>query len=118
MISQLKEGEMGKNYAKQSNLLFENKRLTRNAETGAEHDTEAISSDAQDRQDDDLRSILQDVKISLKVIDNKLNKLTGQLDQVRKRVDTHVTRKWKTECLMHMIIKQNRRNTYYTWRRF
>lgn len=82
---------MGKADAKQSKLTFEGCRTGRCRDPPHEAGEQATQTDAPEVQDEDIRSLLLEVKSSLKTIDSKIDHLASHLDQVKQRVDSHDT---------------------------
>ncbi|KAJ1098673.1 hypothetical protein NDU88_003780 [Pleurodeles waltl] len=82
---------MGKHDAKQPKLHFEQKRSTRlgELEQGPQA-AEGRDLTAED-QDEDLRTLMLQMRSSLRNIDTKLDNLTSQLDSVKAQVSTHET---------------------------
>ncbi|KAJ1108173.1 hypothetical protein NDU88_005555 [Pleurodeles waltl] len=83
---------MGKHDAKQPKLHFEQKRSTRlgELEQGSQA-AEGRDLTAED-QGEDLRTLMLEMRSSLRNIDTKLDNLTSQLDSVKAQVSTHETR--------------------------
>ncbi|KAJ1108648.1 hypothetical protein NDU88_006024 [Pleurodeles waltl] len=83
---------MGKHDAKQPKLNFDHKRSTRQGEL-EQGPQEAEERDlAADDQGEDLRTLMLEMRSSLRNIDTKLDNLASQLDSVKTQVATHETR--------------------------
>ncbi|KAJ1103825.1 hypothetical protein NDU88_001246 [Pleurodeles waltl] len=83
---------MGKHDAKQPKLHFEQKRSTRLGELElGPPAAEGRDLTAED-QGEDLRTLMLEMRSSLRNIDTKLDNLTSQLDSVKAQVSTHETR--------------------------
>ncbi|KAJ1126494.1 hypothetical protein NDU88_004901 [Pleurodeles waltl] len=83
---------MGKHDAKQPKLNFDHKRSTRQGELEQGPQAAERRDLAADDQGEDLRTLMLEMRSSLRNIDTKLDNLTSQLDSVKTQVATHETR--------------------------
>ncbi|KAJ1164726.1 hypothetical protein NDU88_005160 [Pleurodeles waltl] len=104
---------MGKHDAKQPKLHFEQKRSTRlgELEQGPQA-AEGRDLTAED-QGEDLRTLMLEMRSSLRNIDTKLDNLTSQLDSVKAQVSTHETRFYRTPISLK---RMGLRETDECWR--
>ncbi|KAJ1154264.1 hypothetical protein NDU88_007018 [Pleurodeles waltl] len=84
---------MGKHDAKQPKLNFDHKRSTRQGELEQGPQAAEGRDLAADDQGEDLRTLMLEMRSSLRNIDTKLDNLTSQLDSVKTQVAIHETRK-------------------------
>ncbi|KAJ1142989.1 hypothetical protein NDU88_009301 [Pleurodeles waltl] len=83
---------MGKHDAKQPKLNFDHKRSTRQGELVQRPQATEERDLAADDQGEDLRTLMLEMRSSLRNIDTKLDNLASQLDSVKTQVATHETR--------------------------
>ncbi|KAJ1198168.1 hypothetical protein NDU88_002012 [Pleurodeles waltl] len=83
---------MGKHDAKQPKLNFDHKRSTRQVELEQGPQAAEGRDLAADDHGEDLRTLMLEMRSSLRNIDTKLDNLTSQLDSVKTQVATHETR--------------------------
>ncbi|KAJ1169889.1 hypothetical protein NDU88_001777 [Pleurodeles waltl] len=83
---------MGKHDAKQPKLNFDHKRSTRQGELEQGPQAAEGRDLAADDQGEDLRTLMLEMRSSLRNIDTKLDNLASQLDSVKTQVATHETR--------------------------
>ncbi|KAJ1107217.1 hypothetical protein NDU88_004610 [Pleurodeles waltl] len=83
---------MGKHDAKQPKLNFDHKRCTHQGELEQGPQEEERRDLAADDKDEDLRTLMLEMRSSLRNIDTKLDNLTNQLDSVKTQVATHEMR--------------------------
>ncbi|KAJ1203237.1 hypothetical protein NDU88_007029 [Pleurodeles waltl] len=83
---------MGKHDAKQPKLNFDHKRSTRQGELEQGPQAAEGCDLAADDQGEDLRTLMLEMRSSLRNIDTKLDNLASQLDSVKTQMATHETR--------------------------
>ncbi|KAJ1166629.1 hypothetical protein NDU88_007028 [Pleurodeles waltl] len=83
---------MGKHDAKQPKLNFDHKRSTRQGELEQGPQAAERLDLGADDQGEDLRTLMLEMRSSLRNIDTKLDNLTSQLDSVKTQMATHETR--------------------------
>ncbi|KAJ1165848.1 hypothetical protein NDU88_006265 [Pleurodeles waltl] len=82
---------MGKHDAKQPKLNFDHKRSARQGELVQGPQATEERDLAADDQGEDLRTLMLEMRSSLRNIDTKLDNLANQLDSVKTQVATHET---------------------------
>lgn len=83
---------MGKPDPKQGKIPLESKRQTRTMEYGTLQGAASSQDNVLEDPEEDMRSILLDVRTSLKTIDSKIDALSSRLEAVKKKVNVHETR--------------------------
>ncbi|KAJ1218359.1 hypothetical protein NDU88_005939 [Pleurodeles waltl] len=83
---------MGKHDSKQPKLNFDHKRSTCQGELEQGPRAAEGRDLAADDHGEDLRTLMLEMRSSLRNIDTKLDSLTSQLDSVKAQVATHETR--------------------------
>ncbi|KAJ1113771.1 hypothetical protein NDU88_002013 [Pleurodeles waltl] len=86
---------MGKHDAKQPKLNFDHKRSTRQGELEQGPQATEGRDLAADDQGEDLRTLMLEMRSSLRNIDTKLDNLASQLDSVKTQVATYETRSYQ-----------------------
>ncbi|KAJ1088375.1 hypothetical protein NDU88_001532 [Pleurodeles waltl] len=99
---------MGKHDAKQPKLNFDQKRSMRQGELVQGPQATEERDLAADDQGEDLRTLMLEMRSSLRNIDGKLDNLASQLDSVKTQVATHETRisdsKNRKDCISFLSV--------------
>ncbi|KAJ1200151.1 hypothetical protein NDU88_003978 [Pleurodeles waltl] len=88
---------MGKHDSKQPKLNFDHKRSTRQGELEQGPRAAEGGDLAADDHGEDMRTLMLEMRSSLRNIDTKLDNLTSQLDSVKAQVATHETRRQRKQ---------------------
>ncbi|KAJ1131845.1 hypothetical protein NDU88_010177 [Pleurodeles waltl] len=103
---------MGKHDAIQPKLNFDHKRSTRQGELEQGPRAAEGRDLAADDQGEDLRTLMLEMRSSLRNIDTKLDNLASQLDSVKTQVATHETSNGALHVLdRHILLQATQKKT-------